>query len=169
MAIYNVGERDIGAVRVILASFGIFAANMVDIDAMGIPDPEGHTRHIDDWKSSDGRKKSKAESHCPIWGFEGQATYRNMVYEGGPLEAWNKIEGDPQIVKFLGGERCKPGPNQGVVQLVMGRCSHPKIPCGVHTNGLGNCAGRARTRYNIELVPGRNNCSDEEGPLGGEH
>jgi hypothetical protein len=24
-------------------------------------------------------------------------------------------------VKILGGERCKPGPNQGVVQLVMGR------------------------------------------------
>jgi hypothetical protein len=57
MAIYDVGERDIGAVRVILASFGIFAANMTDIDAMGIPDPEGHTRHIDGWRSSDGRKK----------------------------------------------------------------------------------------------------------------
>jgi hypothetical protein len=33
MAIYNVGERDIETVRVILASFGIFAANMMDIDA----------------------------------------------------------------------------------------------------------------------------------------
>jgi hypothetical protein len=52
MAIYNVGERDIGTVRVILASFGIFAADMADIDAMGIPDPEGHTRHVDDWRST---------------------------------------------------------------------------------------------------------------------
>ena len=40
MAIYNVGERDIANVRVILASYGIFAVNMADIDAMGIPDPE---------------------------------------------------------------------------------------------------------------------------------
>jgi hypothetical protein len=42
MAVYDLGERDIDIVRVILASYGIFAANMVDIDtdAMGIPDPE---------------------------------------------------------------------------------------------------------------------------------
>ena len=36
---------------------GIFAVNMTDIDAMGIPDPEGHHRHTDDWKSDDGRKQ----------------------------------------------------------------------------------------------------------------
>jgi hypothetical protein len=90
MAIYNVGERDIGAVRVILASFGIFAADMMDIDAMGIPDPEGHTRRIGDWRSNDGRKKSKAEIYCPTWVFEDQATYRNMVYERDPLGAWKK-------------------------------------------------------------------------------
>jgi hypothetical protein len=36
MAIYNVGERDIETVRVVLASFVIFAANMMDIDAMGM-------------------------------------------------------------------------------------------------------------------------------------
>jgi hypothetical protein len=80
MAIYNVGERYIGTVRVILASYGIFAANMADIDAMEIPDPEGHQRHIDDWKSNDGRRKYRAESHCPIWVFEDQAFYRNMIY-----------------------------------------------------------------------------------------
>jgi hypothetical protein len=44
MAIYNVGERDIANVRVILASFGIFAVDMTDIDAMGIHDPEGHPK-----------------------------------------------------------------------------------------------------------------------------
>jgi hypothetical protein len=64
MAIYNVGERDISNVRIILASYGIFAVDMADIDAMGIKDPEGHHRHIDDWRSNDGRKKSKAESCC---------------------------------------------------------------------------------------------------------
>jgi hypothetical protein len=65
---------------------------------MGIPDPEGHTRHIDDWKSNDGRKKSKAESYFPIWVYEDQASYhgprapyRNTAYEGGPLEAWGEI------------------------------------------------------------------------------
>jgi hypothetical protein len=43
MAIYNAGDRYVEAARVILAPFGIFAANMMDIDAMGILDPEGHT------------------------------------------------------------------------------------------------------------------------------
>jgi hypothetical protein len=61
MVIFNVGERDISNVRVILASFGIFAIDMTDIDAMGIHDPEGHSRHTDDWRSNDGRQKSKAE------------------------------------------------------------------------------------------------------------
>jgi hypothetical protein len=86
MAIYNVGERDIGTVSVILASFGILAANMTDIDAMGIPDAEG-----DPTTSSDGRKKYRAESHCTTWVsylFEDQATYRNLAYEGGLLEAY---------------------------------------------------------------------------------
>jgi hypothetical protein len=65
---------------------------------MGIPDPEGHTRHIDDWKSSDGRKKSLAGSHCQIWVFEDQASYRNITYERDPLGAWKKIADNPQIV-----------------------------------------------------------------------
>jgi hypothetical protein len=81
MAIYNVGERDVANVRVILAAFGIFAVDMTDIDAMGIQDPEGHHRHIGDWRSSDGRKKSRAGSHCPVWVFEDQACNRNMIYE----------------------------------------------------------------------------------------
>jgi hypothetical protein len=34
MVVYNLGEKDIRSVRVILASFGIFAANMRDIDAV---------------------------------------------------------------------------------------------------------------------------------------
>jgi hypothetical protein len=36
-------------------------------------------------RSNDGRKKSRAESYCPIWVFEDQATYMNMVYERDPL------------------------------------------------------------------------------------
>jgi hypothetical protein len=103
MAIYNVGEKDISNVRVILASFGIFAVDMAEIDAMGIKDPEGHHGHIDDWRSSDGRKKSRAESHCPVWVFEDQACNRNMIYEKDPLEAWKEIEKKPRIVKYLGG------------------------------------------------------------------
>jgi hypothetical protein len=113
MAIFNVGERDISTVRVILASFGIFAVDMADIDAMEIPDPEGHNRHIHDWRSSDGRKKSKAEAYCPVWMFEDQACNRNMNHEKDPLGAWNEIENNPQIVKFLGGKRCKPNEHAG--------------------------------------------------------
>jgi hypothetical protein len=92
MAIYNAGERDIGTVRVILASYGIFAASMADIDAMGVPDPEGHHRHIADWKSNDGGRKYRAESYCPIWVFADQAFYRNMIYEKDPLGLGKKLK-----------------------------------------------------------------------------
>jgi hypothetical protein len=44
--------RVIPNVRVVLASFGIFAIDMMDVDAMGIHDPEGHSRHIGDWRVS---------------------------------------------------------------------------------------------------------------------
>jgi hypothetical protein len=57
---------------------------MMDIDAMGIPDPEGHHRHIDGWRSNDGKTQSKAASYCPIWVYEDQASYRNITYERGP-------------------------------------------------------------------------------------
>ena len=66
MVVYSLGEKDIQTVRVILASYGIFAANMMDIDAMGIPDPEGHSRHIDDWGSGDGKTESRASACCSI-------------------------------------------------------------------------------------------------------
>jgi hypothetical protein len=92
MAIFNVGERDIANARVILASFGIFAVDMTDIDAMGIHDPEGHHRHIDDWRSSDGRKKSKAEAYCPVWVFEDQVCNRNMIYKKDPLGLGKKLK-----------------------------------------------------------------------------
>jgi hypothetical protein len=67
MVAWNFGEQDIQTVRVILASYGIYAANMTDIDARGIPDPEGHSRHIDDWRSKDGRTDPKAAAHCSVW------------------------------------------------------------------------------------------------------
>jgi hypothetical protein len=54
MVVWNFGEKDIKAIRVIrLAAHGIYAADMMDIDAMGVPGPEGHCRHIDDWKSNE--------------------------------------------------------------------------------------------------------------------
>jgi hypothetical protein len=91
MVVYNLGGKDIHIVRVILASFGIFAANMMDIDAMRIPDPEGHSRHIDDWRSGDGKTEYKASAYCTIWVFEDQASYRDITYEIDPLEAWKKM------------------------------------------------------------------------------
>jgi hypothetical protein len=49
MVVYSLGEKDIQTVRVVHAAHGICAANMMDLDAMGISGPEGHSRHIDDW------------------------------------------------------------------------------------------------------------------------
>jgi hypothetical protein len=93
MAVYNPRERDIEIVRVVLASYKVFAANMVDIDAMGIPDPEGHSRHIGDWRSNGGKTQSKAAAYCPTWAFEDQASCsRNITYERCPLGAWKKSQ-----------------------------------------------------------------------------
>jgi hypothetical protein len=44
-----------------------------------------------------------------------------MTYEKDPLEAWKEIENNPQVMKFLGGERYRPKQNAGVVQFVVGR------------------------------------------------
>jgi hypothetical protein len=89
MVVYNLGEKDIQAVRVILASYGIYAANMMDIDAMGSTSgPEGHSRHTDDWRSNDGRTEPKAAACCSVWVFEDQASHRNITYEIDSLEAW---------------------------------------------------------------------------------
>jgi hypothetical protein len=62
MTAYSIGEEDIQIVRTALAANGIYAANVVDIDAMGIPDPEGHSRHVDDRGSDDGRTQSMPQS-----------------------------------------------------------------------------------------------------------
>jgi hypothetical protein len=44
VVVYNLGGKGIQVVRVVLASLGIFVADMMDIDAVVIPDPEGHSR-----------------------------------------------------------------------------------------------------------------------------
>ena len=87
MVVWNHGEEDIQTIRVIPVSYGIYAANMADIDAMGVPGPEGHYRHIDDWGSSGGRTEPKAAACCSVWVFEDQASCRDITYKVGPLEA----------------------------------------------------------------------------------
>jgi hypothetical protein len=47
---------------------------------------------IGDWRSSDGRKKSRAESYCPVWVFEDQAFNRNITYKKDPVELGNKLK-----------------------------------------------------------------------------
>ena len=74
LVVWNFGEKDIKTIRVILAANGIYAVDMTDIDAMGIPDPGGYCRHIDDWKSNDGREARKPGAHCSIWLHEDQAS-----------------------------------------------------------------------------------------------
>jgi hypothetical protein len=60
---------------------------MMDIDAMGISGPEGHSRHIDDWRSNDGRTEPKAAACCSVWVF---GDHRDITYEIDPLEARKK-------------------------------------------------------------------------------
>ena len=92
LVVWNFGEKDIKTIRVILAANGIYAIDMTDIDAMGIPDPGGYCRHIDDWKSNDGREAQKPGAYCSIWLHEDQAPSRNITYEIDPLEAWKKLQ-----------------------------------------------------------------------------
>ena len=92
LVVWNFGEEDMKATRVILAANGIYAVDMTDIDAMGIPDPEGHPKHIDDWKSNDGREAHKPGPYCPIWLHEDQASSRNITYEMDPLKAWGELQ-----------------------------------------------------------------------------
>jgi hypothetical protein len=81
MVVWDLGEKDIQTIRVILAAHGIYAANMTDIDAMGIPGPEGHPyRHTDDWRSNDGRTEPRAAAYCSVWVYEDQAPYRQEHY-----------------------------------------------------------------------------------------
>jgi hypothetical protein len=87
MVVWNFGGNAIKAIRVIPAAHGIYAADMADIDAMGVPGPEGHYRHTDDWKSNDGRTEYKPAAYCSIWVYEDQASSRNIAHEMDPLEA----------------------------------------------------------------------------------
>jgi hypothetical protein len=132
---------------VILASYGIYAANIMGIDAVGISGPEGHSRHTDDWGSNDGRTEPKAAAHCSVWVYEDQASHRNITYEMGPLGAWKKIADSPQVVKSLRGERCKPKPNIGAIQVVLQR-----VPVGGGGN-IPKCPA-AYLKIDLEIVPG---------------
>jgi hypothetical protein len=58
-----------------------------------------------------------------------------------------KIEESPQIVKFLGGQRCKPGPNLGIIQIVLGRA-----PVGEDGN-IPKCPA-AYMKLDLGIVPG---------------
>jgi hypothetical protein len=55
MVVWDLEEEDIQTTRVVLAAHEIYAANMTDIDAMGVPGPDEHYRHTGDWRSNDGR------------------------------------------------------------------------------------------------------------------
>jgi hypothetical protein len=80
MVVCALEKKDIQTARVVLASHGIY-------DAMGISDPERHSRHNDDWRSSDGRTEPRAAACCSVWVFEDQASHRNTTYEIDPLGA----------------------------------------------------------------------------------
>jgi hypothetical protein len=124
-----------------------------------------------------GERQYRAESYCQIWVFEDQATYtyRNMVYERDLLEARKKNEDNPQIFFFVGGERRKPGPSQGAVQLVMSRApvgeeeALPKYPKAHIQMDLGIVPGAQESTAMPNWFQDDKNCSDERGLPGGEH
>ena len=132
------------------ASFGIYAANMMDIDAMEIPDPEGHSRHTDDRRSDDGKTEYKASAYCTVRaqsGFLRTRCHKGTLHTKLIHRLWKKIADSPQIVKFLGGERCKPKPNIGAIQVVLQR-----VPVGGGGN-IPKCPA-AYLKIDLEIVPG---------------
>jgi hypothetical protein len=58
-----------------------------------------------------------------------------------------KIADSPQIVNFLGGQRCKPGPSLGVIQIVLGRAS-------VGEDGNIPKCPAAYMKLDLRIVPG---------------
>ena len=109
VVVYGFGEKDIKAVRAILAAKGYFTLNMRDIADMGVTPPDLQKYHPDDWGSNDGKHKKKSEYRITVWIHTSKAARRNLNTTMDPLEAWNQIKGCEDTVKFLGGERAKPG------------------------------------------------------------
>jgi hypothetical protein len=138
MVVGNFGEKDIKTIRVVLAAHGIYAADMTDIDAMGIPDPDGHYRHTDDWKSNDRRTEYKPAAHCPIWVHEDQASSRNTAYEVDPLEALKKKMQTPTNREISGRRKAQAGTRRwghtGCATEIcseLGRWAHSQIPSSI--------------------------------------
>ena len=109
MIVHGPGEKDIPEVRIILAARGYFTLNMRDIADMGVEPPDFGKFHPDDWGSNDGKHKTKSEYWLTVWIHTSKAARRNHNFTMDPLEAWNQIKDCEDTVKFLGGERAKPG------------------------------------------------------------
>jgi hypothetical protein len=121
MIVCGLGDKDIREVRIILAANGYFTLNMRDIADMGVV-PLGRKKfHPDDWKFNDGKSKTKTKHWLTVWIHTSKAALRNHNITMDPLVAWNQIKDCADTVKFLGGERAKPGKHHGDLTFALGR------------------------------------------------
>jgi hypothetical protein len=121
MVVYGLGEKNIRVARTILAAKGYFTLNMRDIADMGVEPPGLEKFHPGDWGSNDGKFKTKTEYWLTVWIHTSKAARRNHNFTMDPLEAWNQIKDCEHTVKFLGGERAKPGKQYGALTFALGR------------------------------------------------
>ena len=94
---------------------------MRDIADMGVEPPDLGKFHPDDWGSNGGKHKTKSGYWLTVWIHTSKAARRNHNFTMGPLEAWNQIKDCEEAVKFLGGERAKPGEQYGALTFALGR------------------------------------------------
>ena len=75
------------------------------------------------WRAQNRSKDAKTPSVAGFWSQKpelGPCPIQPYV-RNGSVGSVEKIADSPRVVKFLGGERCKPKPNIGVIQVVLQR------------------------------------------------
>jgi hypothetical protein len=141
MVVYGLGEKNIRVARTILAAKGYFTLNMRDIADMGVEPPDLGKFHPDDWGSNDGKHKTKSEYWLTVWIHTSKkgCTQEPQLHHG--------PSGGLESVKFLGGERAKPGEQYGALTFALGRAPvgedgwEPSYPAAFLLPTLGTVPG----------------------------
>jgi hypothetical protein len=160
MVVCGLGEKNIRVARTILAAKGYFTLNTRDIADMGVVPPDLEKFHPGDWGSNDGKSKTKTEYWLTVWIHTSKAAHRNHNFTMGPLGAWNQIKDCEDTVKFLGGERAKPGKQHGALTFALGRAPggedgwEPSYPAAFLLPPLGAVPGAQQPMEIANMMQG---------------